>query len=748
MVKRIAVVACVLWMIGALSGWCYAPTGKISPALQRMIHLYQSQGPLALGKTGNVEDRSRLSMIASGRLQAADVARRGGVLRWQRDGFAIINAPAAAVENLLQVPGLTWLEADQMALPTADVSMKEIGAIAARENTGLTGKGVLIGIVDSGIDWTHPDFLSSDGKTRIKYIFDMSVNGPYYGGTVYTEDDINASLAGAAIVKQHDFSGHGSHVAGIAAGDGSTTKNYGGYAGVAPEANLIIVKATRNTYTSEFSSSDQLLAIDFIDSAAAVLGQPCVINLSFGSLFGAHDGTSAVERFIDMVSGPGRVVVAASGNEGGKKTHAQAELGTTTAQVSVTIPEYSANAGSGNDLFVLDGWYDGGNSVTVTVISPRGQIFGPVADGGYLGKNSIDGQVLIWNGLYDTGSDIVPGVDPYNQDKEIVIQVGDDLGTAPRAGEWTVRMSGRSGSVHFWMANKSMEAVFNEGVSDRMSLTIPSTSKSAISVGAYTTRETWHDLDGNNLTIDTKGDITVGDVAEFSGAGPSRDNRIKPEITAPGRIVGSTMSSDADPSGLYSIFVSPDGSFPNAFVLEDGLHAMSLGTSMAAPHVSGTVALLLEKYPTADAARIKQALIYTVRAMSAAKRDQWGYGKINCAAAAALRLEDLPEDPDNHPPVTFKVSRPYPNPFNYSTMVDYEIPLTAGGENQLTIHIYNSLGQAVRSLYDGRVSSGRYSILWNGRNSVNQPVASGVYFIEFKYGSNRLIEKICLLAGK
>ncbi len=732
----------LMMMMLALCGVSWAQTARMDASLGMMRFKQQNAEALARQSASHSVD-----VIASGVFHRRDMEAQGGKIRWQRGELAIVTMAVDKLDALLNVPGLRYLEASQIATPVADISMKEIGALQARDQTGLSGKNVLIGIVDSGIDYTHPDFRTADGATRIKYILDFSTPGSYYGGTVYNEAQINTALSGNPMVLQKDNSGHGSHVAGIAAGNGGGGAEYGAFAGVAPQANLIAVKATRNALKSEFSSTDQLLAISFIDSVATLLGMPCVVNLSFGTNFGAHDGTTAVERYIDDLSGPGRVVVVAAGNEGGKKTHAQASLTSSSAQISVSVPEYTPNAGSGNDHFVLDGWYDGTHSLSVTVISPRGETFGPVNDGKYLGRNSSDGQVLIWNGYYEEGSDIQPGVSPFNQDKEIIIEVCDDLGVLPYAGEWTVKLSGRAGEVHFWLASVSMEAVFKTGVSDRMSLTIPGTSKSAITVGAYTTRETWKDLDGNNLTIDTQGTIIIGEVAEFSGAGPSRDDRIKPEITAPGRIIGSSLSQEARPGGYYSIFNSPDVSYPNAFVLPDGVHALSLGTSMAAPHVSGTVALLLEKYPEAPASRIKQALIYTARAQGGAKKDQWGYGKINCAAAALLRLEELPEDPDDQPPIAFRVSRPYPNPFRYSTNIDYEIPVTSTSAQRLTITVYNTMGQKLRTLYQGEATAGRYPILWNGRDARHDTVASGLYFIEFVYGSKHTVEKVCLLSG-
>lgn len=719
----------VLLLAPAMAG---AQQGRMDPRLGMLWRQGQeTETNPALAKQGPV----LIPVIASGRIDEREIAARGGRVRWQRDDLAILLAPPANLADLAALPRMLWLETAAVAKPVTDISIPEVGGIKARAATGLSGRDVLIGIIDSGIDWRHEDFITPDGKTRIKAILDLSEPGDYYGGTRFTETEINAALAGGGDLATHDYSGHGSHVAGIAAGDGSSTSVLGSYAGMAPDAGLVVVKANRDPYVAEFSADDQIIAIDFIDSVAAAYGLPCVFNLSFGTTFGPHDGTSAVERFIDGLAGPGRIFVAAAGNEGDKASHARVAANGSGSRVSFTIPAYSAHSGSNDDYLLIDGWYKGSSQAAVTLTTPANETIGPIGYGGYYDKNTSSGYVMIWNGYYENDGEVIAGPNPFNRDKEIIIEISDRAGMVPASGSWQLKVTGSSEAVDFWIASETMTVQFVEGLSTRSTITVPATGQNVIAVGAYTTRKTWKDYDGNNLTLDTKGTIKLGDVAEFSGAGPSRDDRTKPEITAPGRIIGSTLSIDADPLSSFSVFASTSSSYPHAFLLPDAQHGLTLGTSMAAPHVSGTVALLLQKKGDLTPAQVRQLLVRTARsAGTTARANQWGYGKLDAWAATTASLDSLPVASETP-------YLPWPNPFVISTAVSYTV--TA---NPPEITLFNALGQRVPALlYREEGAAGRGIVHWYGQDLSQRRLAAGVYFIVFRYTDKRIVRKVCLL---
>ena len=736
----------MMWMIGVVVFTLVssAPGGERSAGLDPLLQLKLLKGrwgsEAGLGKAGSAES---ITVIASGQFSAEALVERGARVRWQRGDLAILTVEPGLLEEVAGTPGLLYLEAGVKSRPVADVSIPDVGGIAARNASGLAGRGVLIGIIDSGIDWRHQDFITPEGESRIRAILDLSEPGAYYGGTMVTAAQIKAALTAGTELPTHDYSGHGTHVAGIAAGDGSSGAGLGSYAGMAPEAGLVIVKASRDPFVSEFSSEDQMIAIGFIDSVATAAGMPCIINLSFGTTFGAHDGTAAVERYIDALSGPGRIFVAAAGNEADKKHHALVNPSSGTAGISFTIPAYTPAAGSGNDYLLLDGWYDGGSQAAVTLITPTDETIGPVGYGRYYSGNTRSGEVNIWNGFYESGEEIVSGPNPFNGDRECIIEINDGAGTAPAAGEWKLRFSGSSERLDMWIASGTMPVTFSTGSSGQTTLTIPASAKNIIAVGAYTTKESWVNIDGENLTLDTKGTIKIGDVTEFSGAGPTRDGRTKPELTAPGRIIGSSFSREADPLSSYSVFASSNGSYPNAFILPDGVHGLSLGTSMAAPHVSGAIALLMEKYPDLSASAARQVLIRTARSISGtAKANQWGYGKLNAAALVSVNPDSLPEEEEG------TLFLPYPNPFIISTTIPYPVPSADGNEKEPEILVYNILGERVPArLFRQSASFGRGAVIWYGRTIWEKRVAAGVYFVVFVYENRRVVRKICLLQG-
>ncbi|MBN2354955.1 S8 family peptidase, partial [candidate division KSB1 bacterium] len=455
-----------------------------------------------------------------------------------------------------------------------------------------------------------------------------------------------------------------------------------------------------------------------------------------------------VERYIDTLSGNGKVFIVSAGNQGDNKYHASATVTGGSREITFKVAGYSAQFGPANDLIFLDGWYEGTGQVSITIISPSDNSYGPLTDGNYREWNTQDGHILILNGFFENGPYYEPGVNPFNYDKEILILISDEGTSSPPAeGTWTIRMSGNAGGdVHFWLADASMEVEFDIGLDMDMTLSMPGTARSAITVGAYTTRDTWKDMDGNNLTIDTQGTIRIGDIAAFSGAGPTRDDRVKPEITAPGQIIASTYSIDAPAGSASSIFLSPSPSYPNAFIMPDSLHGLSLGTSMAAPFVTGVCALLLEKYPDADAAKIKQLLTYTAKAPSfSGNSNQWGFGKLDAYRAVITDINTLPDSTDTTSQSRYEVGHPTPNPCSGGTKIKYTLPQDANTQQTVTLKIYNRIGQMVRRI--SRISSpGVEDILfWDCRDRKGRLVANGVYFLEFRSGSFKKIQKVTVI---
>ncbi|OGC08790.1 hypothetical protein A2V82_04810 [candidate division KSB1 bacterium RBG_16_48_16] len=656
--------------------------------------------------------------------------------------MAIAVFPLSRLEEISSLPSVVYLESPAISYPLTDKSLPDIGATSVQEQLGYSGRGVLVGVIDSGIDCFHPAFQKQDGTTRIRAILDLSVPGNVYGGTVFSEHDINQALSGGDLLHT-DKSGHGTHVAGILAGYSFVESDYKQYKGVATEAEIVVVKATRDDALNEFRTTDEIIGLAFIDSVAKALGKPYVANLSFGGQAGPHDGFSPTERFIDNLTGlgvPGKVVVAAAGNEGDEKIHAQAHTtnSKTRAEITFQVDSYSEQAGSGNDNITFDGWYDGDRKVSVTLVTPSGQSLGPVLQGFVLQENTQDGRVYIWNGFYESGDQYVQGRNPFNRDREMYIEISDGNGTAPKNGLWKLKYSGDQSQVDVWQVNASMPVSFIEGNVDFGKTTIPGTAKNVITAGSYVTKVEWQDVDLNRLTLVE--DLTVGEISSFSNPGPTRDGRIKPDLCAPGQIIASVKSSLAEAGSQGSIFYSGSSEFPNAFVLPGSLYGLSSGTSFAAPHVAGVVALLLEKNPETTALQIRNMLTSSARddRITVSAANQWGAGKIN--AYGAFQLE-----PGAEPPLDYKLVRAYPNPFSGGTRIEYNLPLSE--KSDITeIKIYNSLGQEVRLLQSSYQAAGSHFIHWDGRDDSGRSLASGIYFIYFKSGEFEKMQKVVFMS--
>ncbi|HFE51805.1 MAG TPA: hypothetical protein ENK07_00050, partial [Bacteroidetes bacterium] len=477
-----------------------------------------SAGPTNIGtprlKRLSKGEKAYFPVVVQFKGSAAKLRETGFRPTLVREGLATGYASLATIRRLRENPEVVFVEAAHILQPVNDVSTVVIGARAAQRDSNLTGKGVLIGLVDTGIDWTHGDFRNPDGSTRILYLLDFSdpgdvdgdgdLDGPGpYGGTLYTREQIQAALDGTGQVQEEDRVGHGTHVAGSAAGNGlATGPPYPdhAFAGVAPEADLVVVKATR-TEGSGILDTDQIHAIAFIDSVADVLGEPVVVNISLGGHNGPHDGTTLVEQFVDGMFGRGirgKAFVAAAGNDGDDPIHASGSFSDTKRSYTIRlqIEDYEAKDGTKNDYVSVEVWYPGTASLSFTAKGPSGSQVGPVRTGQHNYNDSPEG--LIW---VDNASQ---GRDPRNGDRSVLFQVYDyHADRPPKSGVWTLTLQGTSGHFDLWIASASMDAELLDYLDPSIKVGVPGSARNAITVGSYITKKEWTDLDGHRLTGST-----------------------------------------------------------------------------------------------------------------------------------------------------------------------------------------------------------------------------------------------------
>ncbi len=466
-------------------------------------------------------------------------------------GYAIIIIPEPLIERLSEYEEIEFIEKPKRLF--FSVSNGRTASCINPLQTAqynLFGKGVIVAVIDSGIDYSHPDFRNEDGTTRLLGLWDQTIAGNppegYRSGTYYSRDVINEALKTRdmaqrlSIVPSTDLSGHGTHVAGIAAGNGRASN--GRNRGVASQSELLVVKIGSSVGDS-FPKTTQLMeAIDFVVKTAIRENKPLAINLSFGNNYGSHDGSSLLESYISEVANRWKLnIVIGTGNEGSAAKHAKGMLTSTPVPVTEII---ELAVGEFENTFNLQIWKNFYDQFDIVIVSPGGTRVGPIPE--RLGtQDFFIGKTQIY--LY-YGQPL-----PYNSQQEIYIEF------LPRtdyieSGIWRIELVPRKivvGNYDLWLPSGgvlSPETKFLRP-SEETTLTIPSTALRAISVGAYNA-------------------YTDG-LAFFSGRGyPRGGTSVKPDIVAPGVDIIS-----AAPGGGYNT---------------------QSGTSMATPFVTGSVALMME----------------------------------------------------------------------------------------------------------------------------------------------------------
>ncbi|MFC2082760.1 S8 family serine peptidase [Candidatus Bipolaricaulota bacterium] len=599
-----------------------------------------------------------------------------------------VSATAQQILDMAKDENVIYIEPSRRTSPTLDISLSTINAINAHSSTpAITGAGVIVGAIDTGIDYTHMDFrYDSDGdgleeSTRILAILDQSYG---FFGVEYSRQDIETDLANGhdsseGIVRQKDTDGHGTHVMGIAAGDGSSSPE--GFVGVAPEAWIVMVKST-------YFTSDILAGIEYIFDLADTLGLPAVVNLSLGGHEGPHDGTSLFEQGMDeLVQGTGHVIVVSAGNEGDQAIHTSDTLLGNSSSFRIDPDGWNAE---------IDMWYPGTSQFTVAITPPSGPaIVAP------WGTDSGIVQTTFGVVRLDNAS---AGANPNNGDHEVFIRLSGLSGS----GLWQIMVTdtgGNGGRYDAWIVSGAGAIVNGDSSS---TIDEPGNARDVITVGAFNTKAIWPSLSGNQNFLT---EYPLGVLASFSSHGPTRDGRTKPEISAPGAWISAALSGDASWQGYL---VNPDG-----------VHTMELGTSMAAPHVSGAAALLLSIDPELTAEEVRTLLVDAATRDSftgAVPNDRWGWGKLNVAAAVANVDQPAPP-PVDPPPGDTELPEISLEENPVDTIARFVITLPPG-TTSAELRIYSADGARV---YDAAVHPSNDRLEWPLITNRAESVASGLY---------------------
>ncbi len=643
--------------------------------------------------------------------------------------------PLSMVRSVAELTEVSYIEASSVCRLLLDKSIPEIGVDHVWNGdlgSPYKGEGVIVGIYDSGIDWSHQDFINANGESRILYLWDQTADaGPhpdgYPYGTEYTQSDINNEIDGtpAGVVQGRDFYGHGTHVAGIAVGNGRAGSGQPTYIGVAPEADLIVVKGGNETGYIDVPIID---GINYIFQKAEAMNppRPAVVNLSVGGTHrGPHDGTSFFETSLDnLLNGkPGRAVVVAAGNDGDQDIHFKDDFSYLSNSDTVEFQVGHTHSGE-EDYIAFDIWYDNFVDLSATVMTPEDSTYGPFQNR----QNKIYGTR--WGRIVVTVNDDETNMHLRISDRKSDGILTDSLVT----GVWKLILTGKSGQIDGWLYESTMNAQITSDVDYSTLINEPGNARFCITVGSYISRLEWpHQISKSGAVNDSE----IGALSDFSSPGPIRNGYSKPDIVAPGEYIVSSFSSDGN-------LPSPEQLTP------DGLYRAWEGTSMAAPHVTGVIALMFQANPELSTSEIKTIFMNTAKRDDFTGYELWnykrGYGKLDAIEAVRMSKTPVRDGESSLMPESIVLSQNYPNPFNGSTAIEYTIPDRNGFIKQnVILELFDMTGRKVRTVIQKIQAPGHYQVSWEGLDDQELHVSSGIYVYRLQVDQIILSKKLIYL---
>ncbi len=646
-------------------------------------------------------------------------------ISFEINNFLGVDIPLVEWQNILDYTYVDYVVGSVPVEEELDVSAGGAGAddlyvvdSYIANNQGITGEDVLIGIIDTGVDVAHYDFRKSNGDTRVKYYMDQST------GEEYDEDYINSHIDD---FPSHDTRGHGTWVAGIAGGDGSSSN--GTYKGVAPESEFVIVD-----YHGSSNGIEEGIA--YCINKASVLDKPMVINVSLGSKRGPRDGTSPYEQAVEnYINNSNICIVKSAGNDGAAKRHMVNDYSQTFDFHVLAANQHV------DEFFVIYIWYDESSDYSVTLTipsSPSYGPYGPYASGegthgtdppGY-GYLTPDGGVAVSNNDYnDDPTSWFYNHFPDTDDKLIIIMIASwDSGhmiTPNNTGGWKIELNGTGrwdayavyerkppGASQDW----SLSVTFPDApyLWDGYTITEPGNAESVITVGALSSKTSWQNANGVTYTPYNPG-WSTNQIPWWCSDGPIRGrptyDKVKPEIYASGSWICSALSQHMSP--IPSNELRPYG---------ETEYRYSDGTSASAPHMTGAVALYLQDHPIAPPNEIRNRINSC---------PDYGNSKyLDAPAFLGISYPILPEEEYFENSVSWN----YPNPFTNSTTISFSIPHREAKNEE--IKIYNLKGQLVKQV---SIDNHQSSIEWDGKDKNGKELLNGIYLYQL-VNDNKIID--------
>lgn len=550
-----------------------------------------------------------------------------------------VRARTRDVSKIALLPGVVKLEAAVPVYRRLDQVVTTLGVDRVHQGTGLPaanqGAGVVMGVVDYGLDLSHPAFKNGN-NTRVLSLWDQSATGTPPAGYTYGSECTRAQIdSGSCPFNAQDA--HGTHVTGIAAGGPVSGQPYGG---MAPQADIVFVHLGSAPNVPDPIDALSTAICDgaaYIFAAAATAGRPAVINMSLGYHEDSHDGRSLATRCLDNLAGPGKIMVAAAGNEGVGGTHPSLGHVSVHAQATATGTPQTVRFALGRAPQAVPIYFESGVDVSARVgfIEGTTPVFSPVV--------SLTGSTVVDFGATSlTGTGMTLGDVTGLAQRDSTTGVGvvafyledTDNNQEELAASWVLEVTG-TGRFDVYIdttPNSGFIAGGDITPDDSQSIGPPAVAAKVLAVASTVNKATWTDSMGNSYDqTDSMGaPVVVGNLSDFSSRGPSRVPSItgqKPDFAAPGEVVVSALNQ-ASVGTMEAAATDIVVDSPGGFIKEQG-------TSMASPAVAGVVALLLAERPALTVEDARAALNATAVPLTGdtVPNNNMGYGRVDAQAA-------------------------------------------------------------------------------------------------------------------
>ncbi len=714
-------------------------THKLSANLMQLLskpNAVNSSNKAVLSKIKGETFVSTLIKVTP-QINEKSITQLGAFIGTKAGNIWTVQVPISQLQKFIAITQIDYIQLDEPIASNLDAAIKSARADSVQNGINLplaySGKGVVVGIIDAGFDYTHPTFFDTSGTNlRIKRVWEQHNDGtPPIGYNYGNEISDNATMLAKGF-EVNSFS-HGTHVGGIAAGSGYGTNKK--YRGLAYESDIVIVGIKPEKTEWKTSGMASILdGMNYIYNYAKSVNKPAVVNLSWGNSIGPNDGSSLFSQACNNMVGEGKIFVLSAGNNGDENIHVQKTFtNTDTALHSfVTFPIINEEKRNWIDV-----WGEVGKQFCLKISLYNGSIVSSATTTICLNNNTLD-TFLVGSKNDTCFLTITAKAADYNGKPHILVDV-----FSKTADRFCVSLFAQSGLVNMWQGfvndyngyyGEFTTGGFAWATAGNSNYTLGemASTQSAITVAAYASKITFKNLAGSNQSY--SGYAFPGQITPFSSKGPTVDGRIKPDIAAPGMTIASAVNSfDVSYALGGSNYAQSVAKITFAKNNRDYYYAEASGTSMSSPMVAGIVALLLQANPKLTPALIKDIIfktaitdIYTKQPVDSSR---WGAGKINAYAAIKRTIATIGVTEQKFTQTQVNL---FPNP----TSGSFQLYCEAIQNNDLQVTITDIMGKTIQQ--HNWTASAANNTLTIELETENK----GVYFVSIGNGFNTEARKV------